>query len=161
MIDKTQLESLIVRVTTDIGLCSEAATQLLLGTAAQESQMGTYLRQLGGGPALGIFQMEPATHDDIWGNYLAYHGELKKKVERYVSWRSIGGSCSDCAEELEWNLAYAVAMARVHYQRVPQPLPSPEDLAGLAGYWKSFYNTPAGKGTVGEFLENYRRYVSA
>ena len=41
---------------------SEAAENLVLGTAAKESAMGQDLRQRGGGPALGIYQMEPATH---------------------------------------------------------------------------------------------------
>lgn len=41
---------------------SQPAEDLVMGTAAQESRL-TYLRQLGGGPALGLWQMEPATHD--------------------------------------------------------------------------------------------------
>jgi len=45
-----------------IGMWSGAAENLLLGTAAVESRMGTYLRQVGGGPALGIWQVEPVTH---------------------------------------------------------------------------------------------------
>jgi len=54
------------------GLDSEAAEELLLGTAVQESLNFKYRRQMGGGPARGYFQMEPATHDDIWDNYLQF-----------------------------------------------------------------------------------------
>ena len=62
-----------------IGLYSESAVNLLLGTAAQESHMGTYLTQIKG-PALSIYQIEPKTHADIWKNYLSYRLDLKGKV---------------------------------------------------------------------------------
>ena len=67
MIDRHQLDRDIIEpVLSRLHAASPAARALLLGTAAQESAMGRYIRQLRGGPALGIFQMEPATHDDIW-----------------------------------------------------------------------------------------------
>ena len=43
-----------------LDLWSPAAEDLVLGTAAQESGLA-YLRQIGGGPALGLWQIEPAT----------------------------------------------------------------------------------------------------
>jgi hypothetical protein len=39
--------------------------------AAQESQL-EYTRQIGGGPALGYFQMKPETHDGCWTNTINY-----------------------------------------------------------------------------------------
>ena len=66
-----------------IGMYSEPAEQLLLGTACAESNLGTYLHQVGG-PALGVFQIEPATHTDIWENYLLYRGELRETVWNMV-----------------------------------------------------------------------------
>ena len=41
-----------------------AAVELPLGTARVESGL-RHRRQIGGGPALGLSQMEPNTHDDI------------------------------------------------------------------------------------------------
>ena len=76
MIDKTQLRTLVKDVLTFLNLHSQAAEDLVMGTIAQESRMGTYIRQLGNGPALGISQMEPATHNDIWNNFLAYKEPL-------------------------------------------------------------------------------------
>lgn len=149
--DKGQFKDLIVRVTTDIGLYSPAATNLLLGTAAKESEFGTYLRQLGRGPALGAFQMEPATHADIWDKYLGFNSKLSAAVSLY---------CMDhLAEELEWNLAYAIVMCRVHYKRVPAALPAADDLPGMAHYWKVYYNTVKGAGTEAEFIKKYKEYV--
>lgn len=127
---------------------SEDAVELLMLTAATESLMGKYIRQVGGGPALGIFQMEPATEKDIWDNYLVYRVELADKVEQYQV-------CE--AGELEWNLAYQIIMARIHYLRVPHPLPS--TVEGMATYYKKHFNTELGKGSVAEAVQNYNRYV--
>lgn len=46
---------------------SVAAEALVLATAVAESRLDA-LRQMGGGPALGVHQMEPTTHNDIWDN---------------------------------------------------------------------------------------------
>ena len=51
---------------------SLVAEELLMLTAAHESHLGTYLKQKGG-PALGIYQMEPATYRDLHENFLRFH----------------------------------------------------------------------------------------
>lgn len=155
MIDKTQLrENIITPVLLRMDLYNVAAVNLLMGTCAQESKLGTYLKQLGSGPALGIFQMEPATYKDIWDNFLKYKPELAEKVlefkatEKEDEWEMVG------------NLYFAAAMARVHYRRVKAPLPAANDIPALARYWKVYYNTPLGKGTEAEFIANYKKYVA-
>lgn len=148
---------IIEPVLQDLGLLSASAVNLLLGTCAQESRMGHFLRQQGAGPALGIFQMEPATHDDIWRNYLMYHGDLAGRVWSYLP----DANRSPDPRNLVWNLKYATAMARIHYRRSPLPLPPADDISGLARMWKQVYNTPAGRGTEAEFISNYRRFVAA
>ena len=69
------------------------------------------------------------------------------------SWEQLAG-------QMVWNLAYATAIARVVYLRVPAPLPPATDLVALAAYWKRWYNTRAGSGTSAEFIANYRRFVT-
>lgn len=140
-------------VLKDVDLWSQEAENLLLGTAAQESHMGQYLRQVGGGPAKGIYQMEPATHDDIWENYLAYKPQLAANVHRYLA------GFRPSTDQLVWNLGYATLMCRAHYFRVSDPLPVASDVEGLAAYWKQHYNTFRGAGTEREFIENYRRLI--
>ena len=44
------------------------------------------------------------------------------------------------------------------YARVPQALPDVEDDEELAGYWKTFWNTHLGAGTVEKFLDDWNRY---
>lgn len=155
--NKDQFQRLIERVLTELGMHSRAAVNLLLGTAAQESGFGTYLRQVGGGPALGVFQMEPATEKDIWCSYLVYREDLTETV-----WQ-VAGAAYDVGPvmitALEANLSYQVAMARIHYRRVKEPLPPHDNVEALGRYWKQHYNTPKGKGTVQEFAKNYFKYV--
>lgn len=151
MIKADDLRAVIKPVLVDLGCWSTAAENLLLGTCAVESAMGTYLFQVQG-PALGIFQMEPATHDDIHRHFLAYRPELRAKV---LNWSVTGGTAS----ELAWNLAYAAAMCRVHYLRDSQPLPQADDIPALAATWKRHYNSHLGKGEEADYIAAYRTRV--
>ncbi|AVF59860.1 hypothetical protein J7X13_000334 [Vibrio parahaemolyticus] len=145
--DARQLTELVVRPTLkELGLYSAAAEQLVVGTIFVESR-AKYLKQIGNGPALGIVQMEPATHDDIWQHYLAYRIELTEKVRKIAK--------EAIPTELITNLAYAVAMCRVHYLRVPKPLPHSGDIPALARYWKKYYNTHKGAGDVSDFIDKF------
>ena len=65
----------------------------------------------------------------------------------------------DRVDQLVWNLAYATAMCRVHYLRVPRPLPDPGDIRAMGEYWKRHYNTPQGRGTADEFVEKFEEHV--
>lgn len=142
MIEPRQFRRLVVRpVLEHLGLWSLAAERLLIGTALVESRL-IYLEQLPAGPALGVFQMEPGTNLDIWQHYLAFRPARAAKV-----WAFAGGVLAR-EREMIGNLNYATAMARIHYLRVPHPLPDAEDFDGLGAYWKNYYNTVAGKGSV-------------
>lgn len=146
-------EHVVGPILEHIGLWSQAAENLVLGTAAQESHMGEYLVQLGNGPALGIYQIEPATHDDIYRSYLNYKPPLRSKVTSLLTKELTK------KHNLVFNLAYSTAICRVIYYRVPASLPDSGDVHGLAEYWKKYYNTVSGAGTVQEFIENYNKYV--
>jgi hypothetical protein len=130
------------------------AEQLMLGTACKESKCGLWLVQLGGGPALGLFQMEPGMtgHDDIWANYLAFQPDLTLRVKLLMIL-----SETPRAEEMVGNLYYACAMARIKYVRDFFEIPA--DLAGQAAYWKRVYNTRIGKGTIEEYIAAWHEFV--
>lgn len=150
--DPRQFVSAIGSVLTAAGLFSPAAVRLLAGTAAVESAFGTFLRQKADGPALGVFQMEPATEEDIWSNYLAYRPKLSTNV-----WGLAGVDRPD-ATHLQLNLIYQILMARIHYLRVKAPIPDTGDPAVLGRYWKDHYNTTMGKGHVAHFVTAWDRY---
>lgn len=136
-----------------IGRGGRAAEELVLGTGIQESLL-VHRQQLGGGPALGLFQMEPATHDDCWENYLNFRPDFGGKVKR-----TLDAGQSPSAETMKVNDRYAAAMCRVRYARVPAALPPAGAIEEMANYWKQHYNTPLGAGSPEEFLEKWPRYV--
>lgn len=146
-IDPAQLRQyVVVPVLDQLGLLSDTAVNLVLGTAMHESHL-TYLHQIGG-PALGLWQMEPFTHDDCWSNFLFFRTDLAAII------RSIAGSQKPAAEDMIGDLRYACAMARIRYRRVPGGLPLNTPKA-LTAYWKQYYNTPLGKGTIEQALPHF------
>ena len=147
--------TIIKPVLTKMALGGDAAEELLLGTAVQESMNFKYRKQIGGGPAVGYYQMEPATHDDIWNNFLKYRKKLANDASSFLV-----SPTANKHSELESNDKYATAMARIHYLRVSAPLPAKGDLVGQANYWKMYYNTPLGKGLPAEYVHKWNLYVS-
>lgn len=133
------------------GMASPAAEALLLGTAAQESGF-KYLAQVGGGPALGLWQCEPATMLDCFSNFLAYRTALRDAV---LSFAFPG---MDRSQQLSGNVFFASAVARAQFFRAPEPLPAATDVAGLARYWKKRWNTVSGAGTEAQFIANWSSF---
>ena len=155
MLHVPQFRLLVVRpALTHLGLWSAAAENLLLGTAVHESGL-RFLRQLGDGPARGLFQIEPATHDDLWENFLRRRRALRTKVA------ALAAPVPSRLEQLATNAAYATAMARLVYLRAPEPLPAAHDVEALARYWKRHYNTARGGGSTAAFLLAYKEHVSS
>jgi hypothetical protein len=150
--DPQVLRALINSTLSPIGLYSLNAEELLMATCANESNLGMYRTQGNGGPARGIFQMEGATHDDIWHNYIAYHSDLTANLHKLSS------LCT--ANDMINNDPYAVAMCRVHYLRGRGALPDSTDLEGIWAYYKLHYNTPQGAATHDEFIIKYHKYVA-
>jgi len=135
---------------------SDEAVDLLMMTVAHESIGGTYLKQVKG-PALGIYQIEPDTHNDVYENYLDYRTEMKSCIQGLQVVAAVSDEIP-LDEDLIFNLVYATAIARVIYYRAPEPLP--EKYKGdywmdLAKYAKKYYNTSAGKATPEKYYEDY------
>lgn len=146
---------IIEPILKEYNMYSESAVNLLSGTCAQESKMGTYLRQYPTGPAFGVFQMEKNTHDDIWQNYILYKPFLKEKIEtEFDKYENLSASY------MIGNLWYATLICRIHYFRVSKGLPDADNIEGLAVYWKQYYNTVKGKGKTEEFIMNYNRFIT-
>lgn len=165
MINPAHLRShVITPVLQAMDMWSPAAENLLLGTAMQESRCGEHLVQLGG-PALGIFQIEPATAHDLIFRYLDRRPDLRRRFERSfrlldsrpVNWTS--ASPRDIADELITDLRFSTAVARLRYWIVPEALPAADDVGGLARYWKQYYNTHLGRGTEEEWMTNYNKLM--
>jgi len=99
-----QILTLVIRpALSKINLWSPSAEELVLGTAIVESGL-TYLRQWGDGPALGLWQVEPATQNDLYTNFLQYRPELGSAL---IELRAPNLSMD---ENLATNLMYGVAI---------------------------------------------------
>jgi hypothetical protein len=136
---------------------SVAAVNLLAGTMLVESG-GIYIRQLVYGPAVGIFQMEKATHDDCYNTFLNYitNSELKRAVLSLLAAEPVLPM-----DQMAGNLFYAAAMCRVKYYRCPTALPDANDALGLANYHKTWYNTAAGATEVSQSELLFQQAISA
>ena len=128
-----------------MNMSNEDASDLIFATGKAESGYRA-LRQYGG-PALGYFQMEPATCRDIWENYVMYRAKFRDKLY------TLGFDDSKLDYCLLSNIGLQVAFCRLHYRRVPDALPKARDVASQAKYWKTHYNTVKGKGTTEHFVE--------
>jgi len=154
MIDNKQLRECIIKPTLDsLQMYSQAAEELLVFTCACESLGGTYVKQVKG-PALGIYQMEPATYTDIWENYIKHSSSLVQLLALNFSSPSIPNP-----ERMVYDLKFATAMARLHYRRRNEPLPQHNDIEAIWEYYKKYYNTHLGKAEKEESIKHYRKFV--
>lgn len=137
---------------------SKDSAFLLLATAAIESECGYYIKQVGG-PALGIWQMEPDTHDDIWTNCDALKiGSFPDLIECLTD---------DVLNDNEYvqlirSPMYACAMARLKYSMDSKALPAYNggtdlDLDMFYRYYKRVYNTTHGASTFDKWLAAIER----
>ena len=118
----------------------KTAADLLMATAAMETNLGTWLNQ-SPGPALGVFQIEPASLDTL---ILRLTPAQTKAIEGISTPLTI-------KEQLDTNLMLAAAICRLFYWQVPESLP-PDTVSGLWGYYKTHYNTAAGAAAEPGFI---------
>lgn len=155
--DKNDVRALILEATEELSygnyiLNAPEAVELLMGTWAQESAGGKYLKQIGG-PALSAWQIERATFRDTINRC--------KLVHRSVLAETAGVPVISETDfsKIERNHKLACQVARLKYFLCPGSIPV--DLEGQADYYKKYYNTVLGRATVEQYIENYRRYVKS
>lgn len=151
---------LIAPTLKEIGLYSDTALNLVTGTGLVESGYKTTV-QYGGGPALGWFQMEPETYEDCWSNYLVYRKGLAQKILLLLPGNLSPASSypHPPSSDLIYP-AYAAAMCRVKYLRVPAPLP-PNNAVSLSLYHKRYYNTMQGKADATKNIPLFQAAIDA
>lgn len=131
-----------------LNLYSPDAEDLLVGISCAESNCGEFLSQHPQGPALGIYQVELASANDVL-NYL-----LMKRVSLYEKVMSLATPELSLEDNLRGNLLFATAVARCFFLRFPEQIPSSRE--GKAEYWKKYYNTLHGKGSKDGFLRKWK-----
>ena len=143
---KKQIREIIVWALKEMDLYSLEAADLVYKTGMAETGY-RHLKQMGGGPAIGFWQVEPATLIDILDNYVKYRPKLLEGL------KSLGYSPDDIETRVMSNIALQAVFCRLKYKRDKYALPLIGDLQGQARYWKRVYNTNLGKGTIQHFME--------
>lgn len=151
-----ELRHLIRDTLGPLDLYSEDAEELLVMTCCVESDMGMYDEQHGGGPAKSIFQIEKGTYVDIMSRWLL----TKKPAFRdKIHYALLDMDPFYNFESIKDNDAMAVIVARLKYCSIKEKLPSKDNTLAMAHYWKKYYNTYVGRGTVEEALRKYKKYT--
>ena len=157
-IDAEDFRTCVIRPTLQkLDISSPAAELLLLGTAAAESSIGSFLKSEGQKTA-GVYRMHGLTHRHIWDDYLAGHPDLASAIRGIASQREF---LVQPHAELTTNLSYATAITWVAYARNAQfSLPSHPTPLYLAKLWKTFYHTRSDL-EIEHFLERYELPVAS
>jgi len=142
---------------------SAEARELLMMTAAIESNLGDYVRQHGGGPARGIFQVEKLTENDVH-RWLGrpVNAKLKEKIHK------LAGDPPPGIDPAQFDLDYQIALARCFYRMKPEALPTVkmvedrpdyDSIVRMARYYKKWFNTYLGASTEKKAIDKYCKYA--
>ena len=152
--NKKQLTDLVIIPTLHEipkGYSPEAvmAIQMII---AHESNGGEYIAQTKG-PALGIIQMEPFTHSQVWkfGDSIQKNAELLRIVTPGLGVKKVPSP-----NRLIYDLRYCVFMARQKLFMAPGALPG--NAEEMARYLKKHWNGD-GKATATKYHYDYRNWV--
>lgn len=148
-----QLRQAVETVLKQANRYTPELTELLLGTAAVESDGGRYIRGLAG-PELGIFQMAPQTIVFTWQKVLDDQ-ELGRMFDRANYSRKMTARALE--EKMMWDLQFQILMAVAYYKIASNNRETPKTVYGQAKFWKDYWNTFLGAGTVDKYVEKYTR----
>ena len=146
MIDsiKDIINDVLTRMERDVKIPNTTeARKLVFETGMAESGYRN-LEQIGGGPGVSFWQIEIGTVQDIWENYVLYR---KPYIESFYRMGLVEDDLTFCVVT---NIALACAFCRLYYRRKPGLIPS--SMPARAAYWKRYYNTAKGRGTVDHYI---------
>lgn len=150
-----ELRHYVVRPTLKhLGVWSKDAEELILATAAQESGLGFHIKQKHHS-GIGVYHIDPKTHQTIWDQYLVEHPEKASAVRGFASQHEFLNSPH---AELATNLSYATAIAWCIYERAGYDIPNHREVDQMAKYWKKYYHNGKNASCT-SFIRNYQAYV--
>lgn len=138
----TEFKHLCTEALLDWGLHSDACVELLAMICAHESLGGKHRKQIGG-PALGLFQIEPVTHNSVWN----HSDSIRARAKRY--------SITEDVSKLESDDRYSIWVARHYLAMDKNPLPKTPE--AMAAYCKSYWNR-TGKAAPEKYLNDWQAW---
>ena len=143
------VKEVIGYVEATLGDTKEFMKKIALVESHFGDDKGTYRRGYNG----GIFQVDKVGF--LTTRDTRSHPRLKAKFKKIkaslaIDWMDV--SWSDLRKPL-----YSAIAARLFLLNIPDPIPS--DLLGQAKFWKKYYNSSKGAGTVEDFIKRWNDYI--
>ncbi len=129
------------RVVVDALGGGDDAYNLILETASAESSLG-FTRDSTTFAGMGVCQFDLLPFNHHKRKAMKFRDKILSKLGvdiELIEWT-----------DLRYNSFLSLLFCRLYYLSVPKSLPSTEE--GRAKYWKKYYNTFKGKGTVEHYL---------
>lgn len=136
------------------GWWSRSVENIIVATGIVESNLDA-LVQGGGGPAKGVFQIEPRTYADV----ISYIKRDPEKIKTICQACNLVSLPED-VNAVIWNLRFAVLITRMFYYRIVDALPKSENAQEMYQYYKKFYNSAAGAATEDRDLPIFKKVCS-
>jgi hypothetical protein len=136
---------------------NESTVDLLLGTAAVESNLSPLKEDNAETKGIGLFNISPQSHTDVWDKYLAFDPDLASKIRGLASQRSF---LINPHTELSTNLAYATAIAWCIYRRSSVSLKAKESIQNLSHCWNTNYRQPDSAHSSTDFCRHFNELIS-
>lgn len=152
--NREQLVNLVIIPTLKqipYGISGVLAVSMII---AHESKRGHYLKQVGGGSALGLIQMEPITHDSTWkyGDSI-WQNALKLNI---ISEFDFKNKIRPLSKRLIDDLKYNVFMARQRLFMKSGALP--DNIDDLSRYLKKHWNSADGAADEMSYRDDYLKW---
>tara|TARA_R100001510_G_C7639430_1_gene197136 strand:- start:711 stop:1202 length:492 start_codon:yes stop_codon:yes gene_type:complete len=161
MLDSMQIKTVIKDTLEKMGekYYSNKALSLIYNTGLVESKYKYIMQKGGSNIARGHWQCEPWVAVSLCNDYLQYRQSLLKKVASisYLDWSHFTNPKEeDWKNILTTNIIAQIVVCRLHYWRVPKPLP--RTIQEQSVYWKAYYNSEKGAGTPEHFIKIVNKY---
>ncbi len=140
-----ELPAIVQRVCDVLGHgFNRTASHLLLETMAVETRLGQFRDPTPNGAGRGICQFDPIAFRDVQdrasaSDILAIDAEFGINIKFLTH------------AQLDYSPVVSVIFCRLFYKLVKAPIPP--SMSGRAEYWKRYYNTVRGKGTVEDYAK--------
>lgn len=150
---KSHLREIIVEVCNTLGHGgpNNCAVDLMLETAAQETHCGQLRDSTPNGAGRGIFQIDPIAFNDII--------QRTRSADATMVFNQFAVDIKTVRHDaLDHSPLLSAIFCRLFYKLIPEAIPA--TLAERAAYWKKYYNTELGAGSVGAYINNATLYAS-
>lgn len=128
---------------------NHCAAEMLIETACAETQLGT-VPDTTPGNGHGLCQIDNICVKDIQQRTESL---IKKLVKDHFHYDIDAVKAS----ELDNNPTLSLIFCRLKYRLIPAQIPT--DYLSRAAYWKKYYNTALGAGTVDHYMESAERWL--